>query len=118
MKYKIIGWLDLVIGSLGLLHQVVMLTIVYPKLNLLYQDFGVQLPAMTKIYPYITLMLVLILAAIVFIGVKLVFGKSPTKTQYIAGIIALIAMILGMGMMSYLAILSVVSPIYNLTDQF
>ncbi|OGC92473.1 hypothetical protein A3D85_03020 [Candidatus Amesbacteria bacterium RIFCSPHIGHO2_02_FULL_47_9] len=116
MKYKVVGWLDLIFGCLGLVQQIVMLFFIYPKLSSLYQDFGAQLPFLTRVYPYLTAIAAVVLAGVVYIGARLVFGKLPNEKMFKLGVIALAVMFVLGG--SYLAssLTSILSPIYGLSS--
>lgn len=115
MKYKVVGWLDLVFGSLGFVQQVIMLLVVYPKMNTLYQDFGVDLPIMSRMFPYATGGVILVLAGIGFVGGKLAFSKTPSEKIYVLGILALISILMGMGYYSSLIMKSLITPMYEVS---
>ena len=119
MKYKVVGWLDLIFGLLGLVQQTIMLFVVYPKLNALYQDFyiGGKLPFFTRAYPYITVVLIILLAGIAYIGKKLAFEKSPNEKIFKLGLMALVAVFLFGGYYISSLIMSFVSPLYSITSQ-
>lgn len=116
MKYKVVGWLDIVFGSLGFIQQIIFLLFVYPKLSSLYQDFGAQLPWYTRAYPYLVLIVAIILAGIVFIGSKLAFSKSPNEKLFKVGIVTLITIVLLGGIYLSLSLFSALSPIYGLSS--
>lgn len=116
MKYKVIGWLDLIFGSLGFLQQILMLFVVYPKLSTLYQDFGAQLPLSTKAYPYFAGAIAIILVLVAQTGAKLAFTKKPSERLFKLGLAALILIFLLGGLYVPSAIFSIISPIYSLTS--
>lgn len=118
MRYKLVGWLNLVFGFLGLIYQVAMLFFVYPKLNSLYQDLDVQLPFTTKLYPFITLISIVVLAAVTAIGAKLITDKTPQEKLYKLGLIALLAFLFLASIFTYTAVYSLVKPLYDLTSNF
>lgn len=116
MKYKVMGWLDLILGGLSFVQQAIMLFLVYPKMNVLYEGFGADLPFFTKVYPYTTGILILVLAGVVWIGWKLAFSKVPDKKLFKAGVIALIFIILGWGYYFGSSIMSLIYPIYDISN--
>lgn len=116
MKYKVVGWLDLIFGSVGLIQQILMLFFVYPKLNTLYQDFNAQLPLFTRIYPYLVVVAAIVSAGIIFLGMKLAFSKTPSNKLFKLGTITLIVILL-LGILNiFSSMLSVISPIYSLSS--
>ena len=115
MKFKVVGWLDLVFGSLGLIQQILLLFFVYPKLTTLYQDFQTRLPASTQIFPYLSLAVSLLLVLIVILGAKLAFGQKPAEKTFKLGVVALIAILILGGIYLSTSTLSLLSPIYSLS---
>jgi hypothetical protein len=114
VKYKVIGWLDLILGGLGCGQQVIMLFLVYPKLEYLYQGMEVELPFITRAYPYLTGAGVLFLAGTGLLGAKLVFGSEPGEKLYKLGV-ALFAGLLILGGLYFSATLrSLIEPLYTL----
>ena len=113
------GWLDLTFGLLGLAQQIIMLFVVYPKLNSLYQDFyiGGKLPFFTRAYPYITVVMIILLAGIAYIGKKLAFEKSPSEKLFKWGLVALIVIFLFGGYYVSSLMMSFISPLYSITSQ-
>lgn len=118
MKYKIVGWLDLILGSLGFVQQILMLFVVYPKLSTLYQEFTAQLPWSTKAYPYLAGAIAIILALVAYTGAKLAFSKKPSEKLFKFGLAALFAILLLGGLYVSSAIFSIISPLYSLTSNF
>src|SRR3989344_8188235 len=116
MKFKVVGWLDLVFGSLGLIQQILLLFFVYPKLTTLYQDFQTRLPASTQIFPYLSLAVSLLLVLIVILGAKLAFGQKPAEKTFKLGVVALIAILILGGIYLSTSTLSLLSPIYSLSS--
>jgi len=106
----------MILGGLGLVQQVVMLVFVYPKLKYLYQDFGAELPWMTRNFPQVTMVMIAILAVITYLGVKLAFGKTHTEGWFVVGLVALFAVLAILGSFVGLSVVSIVGPIYNLTS--
>jgi len=111
--YKIIGILDIILGSIFSIFELILLFIVYPKLQVLYEGFDAELPTTTKLAPYIMFVILIIFLSIVFIGVKLL--KSPTDKLSKLGLIGFIVLILISGYFTAASILSVINPIYHLT---
>lgn len=118
MKYKVVGWLDLIFGSLGLIQQILMLFFIYPKLSSLYQDFGAQLPLTTKAYPYVSVVVALVLAVVVYVGARLIFSKVRDEKVFKVGIVALVVMLLLGGLFISSSVISAILPIYSLTSNF
>jgi len=116
VKYKIIGWINLILGSLFLLQQIGMLFFVYPKLNNLYGEFGGDLPLSTKIYPYTTTAAIIFLSGVIWIGARLVFNKYSSHKPLILGIFGFIILFLFGGYYFSTQFLSIISPLYSLTS--
>jgi len=116
MKYKIVGWINLVFGSLFLIQQVTMLFFVYPKLSYLYDEFGADLPLSTRIFPYLTTFVILVLVVIVWIGAKLVSNKIPNDKFLKLGIAGLIVLFLFGGYYFSTQLLSIIFPLYSITS--
>lgn len=117
MNSKIIGRLDIVFGSFGLLFPVVGL-LIYPKLGLLYQEFGNELPFFTRAFPYLTVFITVILIGVIYVGAKLAFTKSPGKKMYKLGLFGLIATLILAILYVPLMLTSLIFPIYSLTSGF
>lgn len=116
MKYKIVGWINLILGSLLLLQQIGMLFLVYPKLSYLYKEFGPDLPTSTKIYPYTTAVAIIFLSGVIWIGAKLAFNKIRSNNYFRLGITALVILFLFGGYYFSTQLLSVISPLYSITS--
>lgn len=116
MKYKIIGWLDMVLGGLGFILQTVNLLVVYPKMKVLYGELGKNTPSSTQMYPFTTSITILALAVVVWLGWRLAFGKNPNDKLFKWGMLALAAVLLGMGYIMAYSTMSLVEPIYNISN--
>lgn len=115
MKYKIVGYIDIILSFLFGVSQVLLLIFVYPKMLRLYSDLNVQLPPATKnVFP-IGLMFTVIYLCIFLIGLKLL--KKPDRLTFILGIIAALIMILFGGYFSAISVMSVIGPAYNMTAE-
>ncbi len=110
------GWLNLIFGGLGLLQQILMLFLVYPKLSGLYQDFGADLPWLTRNFPIVTMAGIVFLAGVTYLGVKLAFDKAPQEKLFLAGLAGLAILFTIGGMYFGVTLVSVIGPIYSLTS--
>jgi type II secretory pathway component PulF len=79
----------LVLGGFDFVQQAIALLVVYPKMNVLYEDFGAELPLSTKMYPYVTGVVILVLIGVVEIGWKLIRGRNPSNKLFRLGVTAL-----------------------------
>jgi hypothetical protein len=116
MKYKVVGWLDIVFGMIGALQQSIMLFVVYPKMNNLYQDFSGELPVQTKMFPYLTGLGIILFAGIAFLGMKLAFSKTSHEKLFKWGVGVLVGMLALGGIGIGFSIFSVIMPLYSITS--
>jgi hypothetical protein len=82
----------------------------------LYQDFGSQLPLMTRYFPLFSVIFLMIFFGVVFVGIKLL--KKPTMNLYLIGIIALVIMLIFAGYWIGMSVLSIIMPLYMVTRNF
>ncbi|OGG01704.1 hypothetical protein A2W14_03755 [Candidatus Gottesmanbacteria bacterium RBG_16_37_8] len=116
-KYKIIGAVNFFLGIFEIVYPLIVILFTIPRLTELYAEFQAKGPNL--IPTYIILSIVMLMGVGNFIlGVKL-FSKSENKEKFFKiAIILIIASFLLGGVITKIASLSVIMPIYNLTSEF
>jgi hypothetical protein len=116
-KYKIVGILNLFLGVSEIIYPLFALAFAITRLTTLYSGFSTEVPSFISIY-LILGVVISMGAGNLFLGFNLV-SKSGKKDKYFKyALILLIASFLLGGILSGIATLSIISPIYNLTSQF
>ncbi|MBU0708274.1 hypothetical protein KJ596_00810 [Patescibacteria group bacterium] len=118
-KYKIVGIINFIFGSLQIIYSLLTIFIIIPKLlTELYTEVNVEMPSFAPTYLALGFNLLLGIICI-FLGYKL-FSKhgEVQKKYYKFGLALAIVSVLFGGVFSGTAILSAVLPIYNLTLPF
>ncbi|HSX39351.1 MAG TPA: hypothetical protein VLI92_02060 [Candidatus Saccharimonadales bacterium] len=88
MKYRIVGILNLFFGFIGFILQLAILFFVYPKLNSIYTSYNVQVPFVTKYFPYLITIFLIFFIFTMLIGLKLI-RTSSNKTILKIGVFSL-----------------------------
>ncbi|HSX39665.1 MAG TPA: hypothetical protein VLI92_03700 [Candidatus Saccharimonadales bacterium] len=79
MKYRVVGILNIFFGFIGFILQITVLFFVYPKLSSMYSSYNVQVPVVTKYFPYLISVFLIFFVFTMFIGVKLVRTSNNEK---------------------------------------
>lgn len=113
MKNKIIAVIDIFLGLLFSIEQMILLIFVYPRMAALYNDFDTQLPPTTRYFPIYSVIFIILFAGVILIGIKLL--KKPTDKLFKLGVAGLIIMLLFAGYAVGISVIGLISPIYNLS---
>jgi len=114
MKYKLVGWADMITGGVGGLQQLAMIAVVYPKMVRLYGELGASLPWYGRVMPYVSMGAVIYLGGLTVLGAKLVFDKSPKEGWWLAGLAGLAIAVGAAGLLMTVSVMGTVAPIYKL----
>lgn len=114
MKYKIVGIANFLIGGIQILVALMLIFLVIPRMQSLYQDFNVQIPS---IKPYLMPSLNTILGSLnIFLGYKLFSTETNDIDKYFTvSVIYLTFTFIIASVIAKLSILSLLIPLYKLT---
>ena len=113
-KYTIVGFVNLLVGSLQTINFLFTIFITLPRLTELYSEFAAQRPSFMSTYLRLGFTVLLGISNF-FFGFTLI-SKSEKKIKYFryALILAIISIPLGVIFINIASIL----PVYNLTSPF
>ena len=117
MKYKIVGGVLIFLAAIESLIQAGLLRAAF-KLRGLYANLDVQLPLISRLYPFLSLAIIGSMLYAIYIGYKLLRVKGEDKKLLKLGMILLVAALTMLFVLTGFAFLSIVNPIYSLTDAF
>ncbi len=111
---KIVGLLNIFFGIVELIIQIELL-LTYSRLFLMYKKVEAELPFMTMISPIISVLVICLMLFVISVGLKLVKAKVEDTKLFKKGVTWLIVTIAIVFLLTGFSVLSVITPIYNLT---
>ena len=115
MKYRILGTVNIISAAIVLLIQIGLLRSVI-KLYSLYQSFNAQLPLTTTLSPFLSVAIIGITLYVLYIGYKLISVKDGDARLFKKGVILLVVTLGMVFLLTAISVLSVIVPIYTMTE--
>lgn len=117
-KYKVVGAVNFIFGSLQVIYPLLMAFMTVPKLMQLYSEFSVGKPSLAP--TYLALGFNLLLGVMnIFFAFKLFSKQKAVQEKYFKfGLGMAVASFLLLGVSSFLTVLSAVIPVYQMTSHF
>lgn len=116
MRHKVFAVINFVVGSFALLMQSILLIVVYPRLTQLYKDMEVQVPFSTRYYPALSIVFIAFLVYVILVAIKLLKSKNPSDSLYKLNVVFTVILLVGSSLLITFSVLSLINPIYGLTN--
>jgi hypothetical protein len=115
MKYKLIGVANIFFASMEAIIMINLLMI-RAKLESMYESLAVDLPMVTKLFPILGIIVITTMVSEFILGIKLFRVKGENNRLFAFGILSLVCTILLLFVLIGFSVMSIVMPIYTLTD--
>jgi hypothetical protein len=116
VRNKIFAVINTVVGAFAILVQSTLLIAVYPKLTQLYKDMGVQVSLTTHYFPILSAIFLAFLGYVVLVAVKLLKSKNPSDSLFKQNLLFTIILLVGNGLFVAFSVMSLINPIYSITN--
>ena len=117
MRNRVVGSLNILFSTIELFLQLSTF-LTRSKLDDLYTTMHAELPLITRVVPFISGLIIALMMYFIFIGIKLVTDKTENQKLFKKGIIGLCVTAAVFVFLTGFTMLSVVFPIYNLTNNY
>jgi hypothetical protein len=115
MKYKLLGIANIFVACMEILIMVNLL-MVREKLESMYNSLKVDLPLVTRFFPFLAIFMIIAMVFVFVIGVKLFRNKTTNDKLFTFGAVVLVCTVILLFVLIGFSVMSIVMPIYTLTE--